>query len=91
MIEVFNPTGSTGVTVPFAPRLKTLHNKKIGLLSNGFWQTHRILPLLQKLLGQEYPMTKFEIIEAAAGIQSDKTMDRVTAEEYDAVIVGNAA
>ena len=44
MMQVFNPTGATGITAPFAPRLKTMHGKKIGLLSNGIWQAHRTLP-----------------------------------------------
>jgi len=91
MIEVFNPTGASGVTAPFAPRLKSMHEKKIGLLSNGIWQSHRTLPLLQKLLGQEFPMSKFEVIPANAAIQDDKTIDSIVEQEYDAVIVGNAA
>ena len=90
-MEVFNPTGASGVTAPFAPRLKTLHQKKIGLLSNGIWQSHRTLPLLEKLLGQEYPLTKFEMINAGAAIQQDETMDAIARQEFDAVIVGNAA
>ena len=90
-MEVFNPTGASGVTTPFAPRLKTLHEKKIGLLSNGIWQSHRTLPLLEKLLGQEYPLTRFEMIPAGAAITDDKTMDAITEQEFDAVIVGNAA
>ena len=91
MMEVFNPTGATGITAPFAPRLKTLHGKKIGLLSNGIWQSHRTLPLLQKLLGREYPMSRFEVIAANDAIQEDKTLDAIAGEEYDAVIVGSAA
>ena len=91
MMEVFNPTGASGVTAPFAPRLKTLHQKKIGLLSNGIWQSHRTLPLLEKLLGQEYPLTKFEVIPANDAISQDKTMDDIAASGFDAVIVGNAA
>jgi hypothetical protein len=90
-MEVFNPTGASGVTAPFAPRLKTLHKKKIGLLSNGIWQAHRTLPLLKELLSKEYPMTEFEVVNAGAGIHDDKTADQFAAEEYDAVIVGNAA
>jgi hypothetical protein len=90
-VDVFNPTGASGVTAPFAPRLKSLHEKKIGLLSNGIWQSHRTLPLLQKLLAQEHPLTRFELISAEAAIQDDGTIDAVTAQEYDAVIVGNAA
>jgi hypothetical protein len=91
MIEVFNPTGATGVTAPFASRLDTLHEKRIGLLSNGQWQAHRTLPLVQDRLGKEYPQTKFEVIAADEAIQDDKTMDAIAAEQYDAVIVGNAA
>ncbi len=90
-MEVFNPTGASGVTAPFAPRLKTLHQKKIGLLSNGIWQSHRTLPLLEKLLSQEYPLTQFEMINAGAAIQQDETMDAIARQEFDAVIVGNAA
>ena len=90
-MEVFNPTGASGVTAPFAPRLKTLHQKKIGLLSNGIWQSHRTLPLLEKLMSQEYPLTQFEMIKAGAAIQQDETMDAIARQEFDAVIVGNAA
>ena len=90
-MDVFNPTGASGVTAPFAPRLKTLHEKKIGLLSNGIWQSHRTLPMLEKLLSEEYPLTRFEVIVADAAIQDDKTMDAIIEQEFDAVIVGNAA
>ena len=90
-MEVFNPSGASGVTTPFAPRLKTLHEKKIGLLSNGIWQSHRTLPMLEKLLSAEYPLTRFEVIVANNEIQDDKTMDAITEGEYDAIIVGNAA
>jgi hypothetical protein len=91
MLEVFNPTGAAGVTSPFAPRLETMHNKKIGLLSNGLWQAHRTLPLLQDTLGQQYPRSTFEVIPGNEAIQDDKTIDAIAGLEYDAVIVGNAA
>ncbi len=91
MIEVFSPTGSTGVTAPFAPRLDTLQGKKIALLSNGHWQAERMLALLQKLLPQEFPASKSDIIPANDAIQDDKTIDAIAAEGYDAVMVGNAA
>jgi hypothetical protein len=90
-MEVFNPTGASGVTAPFAPRLKTLHQKKIGLLSNEQWQSHRTLPLLGKLLGQEYPLTTFEMIKAGTAITHEDTMEAIVRQEFDAVIVGNAA
>lgn len=91
MMEVFNPTGATGVTAPFAPRVNTLHGKKIALLSNGHWQAHRMLALLQNLLRQEFPTAKAELIRADDAIQDDKTIDAIAGEGYDAVIVGNAA
>ena len=91
MIKVFNPTGATGVTAPFAPRLGTLHGKKIGLLSNGQWQAERMLALLQKLLRQEFPTAEAEIISASDAIEEDKTIDAIAAGGYDAVMVGNAA
>ena len=91
MLEVFNPTGTTGVTAAFAPRLQTLHGKKIALLSNGHWQSERMLAMLQNLLRQQYPTSRSAIIPANDAIQEDKTIDAITAEAYDAVIVGNAA
>ena len=90
-MQVFNPTGAASVTTPFAPRLKTLHGKKVALLSNGIWQAHRMLPLLQQQLGQEYPLSKFEVILAGNDIQNEQTVNGIVSEEYDAVIVGNAA
>ena len=50
-----------------------------------------MLPLLEKLLGEEYPLTKFELINAGLAIHDDKTADAIAEQEYDAVIVGNAA
>ena len=91
MLEVFNPTGATGVTAPYAPRLQTLHGKKVALLSNGHWQSERMLTLLQNLLRQQFPTSRSAIILANEAIQDDKTIDAITAEGYDAVIVGNAA
>ena len=91
MLEVFDPTGATGVTAPFASRLNSLDKKKIGLLSNGLWQAHRTLPLLQEKLAQEYPLSTFEVIPGNEAIQDDKTVDAIAGLEYDAVIVGNAA
>jgi len=91
MMEVFNPTGATGVTAPFAPRLETLNGRKIALLSSGIWQAHRTMPLLQTLFAQKYPTTKSEIIQAGLALQDDKIIDAIFAEGYDAVIVGNAA
>ncbi len=90
-MEVFNPTGATGVTMPFAPRLRTLNGKKVGLLSNGHWQGHRTLPRLQSVLQEEFAMSEFVVIPANEAIEDDKTIDAIAAEGYDAIIVGNAA
>mgnify|MGYP001579873095 FL=1 len=90
-MEVFNPTGASAVTSPFAPRLKTLHQKKIGLLSNEQWQAHRTLALVEKLLSEEFPLTKFESIKAGMTIHHDATIDAIFKQDFDAVIVGNAA
>lgn len=91
MMEVFNPTGATGATAPFAPRLKTLDGKKIGLLSNGHWQAERMLALLHKLMRQAFPTSSSTLIPANDAIQDDKTIAAIAADKYDAVIVGNAA
>ncbi len=90
-MEVFNPAGSTATISPFAPRLKGLHQKKIGLLSNEQWQAPRILALVENLLRQEYPLTEFESIKAGMALHQDATIDAIAEQGFDAVIVGNAA
>ncbi len=91
MLEVFNPTGSTSVSMPYAKRLKTMEGKHVALLSNGIWQSLRTLPLLQEALQKKFPSARFSIVPANAQIQDDKVMDSIVEMEYDAVIVGNAA
>ncbi len=91
-LEVFNPAGATGVSLPFAPRLNDLGGRTIGLLSNQIWQAHRALPLLQATLQQRYPDAKFVMVDGSNGrIQDDKTIDLLVEKGCDAVIVGNAA
>lgn len=91
MIEVFNPTGIVSSKGTYARRLDTLDGKKIGLLSNGNWQSERMLTFLQGLLGAAFPTSDSKLIAANSAIQDDKTVDAIIKEGYDAVIVGNAA
>ena len=90
-MEVFNPTGATAVSAAFAPRLKSLEGKTVGLLSNGIWQSLRTLPMLQELLQGRYPKSNFVIIPGNAQIQDEETMNSIVEMECSAVIVGNAA
>jgi hypothetical protein len=91
MMDVYDPTGGTKPTAQFAPRLQDLNGKKIGLLSNGHWQSHRTMPLLQDVLQKEFAGSEFVVVPANAAIRDDKTIDALIEEGYDAVIVGNAA
>jgi hypothetical protein len=90
-MQVFDPTGITEVTVPFAQRLESLEGKKIGLLSNQMWQAERSLKYLQELLGERFRGTSFHFVPAGKAIQLDDTIAAIAREGCDAVIVGAAA
>jgi len=91
MIKVFSPTGILSTKGTYAPRLDTLEGKKIGLLSNGNWQSERMLTFLKVLLLEAFPTSGSKLIAANSAIQDDKTVDAIIQEGYDAVIVGSAA
>ncbi len=90
-MEVFDPSGITETTVPFAPRLASLEGRKIGLLSNQMWQAERALGYVGDLLRERFPKTRTELIAAGPEIQADATIESIAREGYDAVIVGAAA
>jgi hypothetical protein len=90
-MEVFDPTGATEVKVAFAPRLPDLKDKKVAMLSNGMWQSDRMLDSLMEHLRKRFPTSSFELIPAREKIQADETIDAIVKEGFDAVVVGNAA
>ncbi len=95
VLEVFDPSGLTEVTELHAPRLETLEDKKIGLLSDDMWQAHRTFPLIQKLLQERLPSaTVVPYTELPVGnskIDLEETAELIADRGFDAVIVGNAA
>lgn len=90
-MDVFDPTGATEVSAAFAPRLPDLGGKKIAMLSNGMWQSDRMLDALIANLKGRFPSARFEFIAANERIQADETIDAIVKEGFDAVVVGNAA
>lgn len=90
-MDIFDPTGATEVKVAFAPRLDDLAHKKVAMLSNGMWQSDRMLDSLIENLKREFPTASFELIVAKEKIQADETIDAIVREGFDAVVVGNAA
>ena len=90
-MDVFDPTGATEVKVAFSPRLRDLADKKVAMLSNGMWQSDRMLDALIENLKRQFPSAEFELIAAKEKIQSDETIDAIVKRGFDAVIVGNAA
>lgn len=90
-MDVFDPTGITEVTVPFAPRLASLEGRKIGLLSNQMWQAERALGYVGDLLRSRFPGVDVNLIPAGPEIQADATIESIARDGYDAVIVGAAA
>ena len=90
-MEVYDPSGATDVTVSFAERLDTLEGKKIALLSNEMWQSHRMLDLLKQRLQERYRDISLVHIPAKEQIQSDEVIAAIARDGYDAVVVGNAA
>ena len=94
-MEVYDPSGSTEITELHAPRLETLNDKKIALLSNDSWQAHRTLPLVGEMIKADYPAAEIVPYEefpiGNAVIDADATVVRAKELGVDAVVVGNAA
>jgi hypothetical protein len=94
-LKVFDPSGATEITRLHAPRLESLANKNIAMLSDDMWQAHRILPMIRDYLEATIP--GIEIVSATAFPMGNTAMDREeTADMFvergiDAVVVGNAA
>ena len=94
-LEFHDPSGATGATAPHAPRLASLHRKRIGFLSNEQWQAYRMLPLLKTLLEEDFPGIEVLPIDTFpqgnAHIGTEETADLVKRSGVDGVIIGNAA
>lgn len=95
LFKVFDPSGATEITKLHAPRLGSLENKNIAMLSDDMWQAHRILPMIR-----EYLETHFEGIEVipetefpmgSVLMDRDETADMLVERGVDAVVVGNAS
>ncbi len=95
LLEFHSPSGSTEVSHSHATRLSTLENKRVGLLSNGQWQSFRSLPILMELMREDIP--GIEILppdtypQGTEFISLDSTIDAIKESGVDAVIIGNAA
>ena len=94
-LEFHDPSGSTEVTRPHAPRLPTLEGKRIGFVSNEQWQAYRMLPLLKSLLERDWAGIEVLPIDAFpqgnALIGTEETAAAVKQSGVDAVVIGNAA
>jgi hypothetical protein len=94
-LEFYDPSSTLKVTQPHAPRLDTLAGKRIGFVSNEQWQAYRMLPLLKKLLEQDFPGVEVLPVDAYPQgnslIGTEETARLVKQRGVDAVIIGNAA
>lgn len=94
-LEFHDPSGTTEITRSHAPRLATLKGKRIGIVSNDEWQAHRILPLVKRMLEEDFPGIDVLPVDTfsrgTAFIGTDETARLVKQSGVDAVIIGNAA
>ncbi|MBT6273008.1 MAG: hypothetical protein HOI95_02610 [Chromatiales bacterium] len=95
LMEIQHPQGASQVEQLHAARLASLDGKKVALLSDDMWQSHRMLPLVRELLANRYPSISFvpetELPQGTYAIDREETADDIIARGVDAVIVGNAA
>ena len=93
-LEFHDPSGTLEITQPFAPRLATLEGKRIGIVTNEQWQAYRMLPMLKRMLEEDFPGVEVLPIDAFpqgnALIGTEETAALVKKSGVDAVIVGNA-
>lgn len=94
-IALFDPTGSTEITVPHAPRPATLDGKRVAFLTNEQWQAYFALPALKAQIEADFPGAEVLAIDAFPKgneqISSDAVARMVREQRIDAVIIGNAA
>ena len=94
-LEFHDPSGALEVTVPHAPRLASLEDKRIGFVSNEQWQAYRMLPVLKEMLEKDFGKIEVLPIDAFpqgnALIGTEETAAQVKQSGVDAVIIGNAA
>lgn len=94
-LEFYNPSGTTEVTRPHAPRLDTLSGKKIGFISNDSWQAYRSLPMIKSMLEEDFSDIKVLPVDTfpkgSERIGEDATIELVKRSGVDAVVIGNAA
>lgn len=94
-LEFFNPAGRCEATQAYARRLPDLKGRRIGIISNGDWQSFRSFPLLVENMKADEPSVSLLPLdtfpEGTDVISEDSTIAMVTASGVDAVILGNAA
>lgn len=94
-LEFHDPSGMLEVSQPHAPRVPTLAGKRIGFVSNEQWQAYRMLPMLKRMLEEDFPGAEVLSIDAFpqgnALIGTAETAALVKESGVDAVVVGNAA
>jgi hypothetical protein len=94
-LDVFDPSGAREIQRLHAPRLGSLANKNVAMLSDDMWQAHRILPMIREYL--EATFAGIEVLPESAfpmgntAMDRDETADLLVARGVDAVVVGNAA
>jgi hypothetical protein len=94
-LDVFDPSGATEITRLHAERLPNLAGRKIAVLSNDMWQSHRMLPMLREMLAERFegieivPETEFPMGNVL--IDREETVDQVVARGADAVLIANAS
>ncbi len=93
-LKLYNPTGAFEVTQTFAPRLDTLADKTICMVTNGSWQASRTDALILELLQKQYPTAKFVSTDNFPRLSTTMDVagleDAVKAAGCQAAIVSNA-
>jgi hypothetical protein len=94
-LEFHDPSGTLEITQRFAPRLDSIEGKRIGIVTNEQWQAFRMLPMLKRMLEEDFPGVEVLPIDAFpqgnALIGTEETAALVKKSGVDAVIVGNAS
>jgi hypothetical protein len=94
-LEFYDPTGATDTARSFAQRLQSLKGKRIGIVSNDQWQSHRMLPMIKTMLEADFPDSEVLPIDTfprgTSFIGTQETARLVKESGVDAVVIGNAA
>ena len=93
-IEVLDPSGTIEISNFYAPRLASLNDKTICMLSNHGWESDKMFPIIRDLLQKRFPDVRIILPNEFPGlmdVEPEALLKLLNEKGCDGAIIGNAA